>query len=53
MEKDSLHDDAARAYVEACAALDHAAALTVGTTAKAKDTDDMRALRQRCAANRH
>ena len=53
MEKDSLRDDAARAYVEACAALDHAAALTVGTTAKSKDTDEMRALRQRCAANRH
>ncbi len=48
MEKDSLRDDAARAYVEACAALDHAAALTVGTTAKSKDTDEMRALRQRC-----
>jgi len=53
MEKDSLRDDAARAYVEACAALDHAAALTVGTTPNSKDTDEIRALRQRCAANRH
>jgi len=53
MEKDSLRDDAARAYVEACAALDHASALTVETTAKSKDTDEIQALRQRCAANRH
>jgi tetratricopeptide (TPR) repeat protein len=57
MEKDSLRDDATRTYAEACAALDHAAALTpAAATAKTKPSDndeDIRALKQRCAAGRH
>jgi tetratricopeptide (TPR) repeat protein len=55
MEKDSLRDDAARTYAEACSALDHATALTPAAAAKTKsnDSDDIRALKQRCAAARH
>jgi tetratricopeptide (TPR) repeat protein len=53
MEKDSMREDAARTFAEACVALDHATALTTAeAAAKTKDSEGMQALRQRCSGSR-
>jgi tetratricopeptide (TPR) repeat protein len=53
MEKDSMREEAARTYGEACVALNHATALTTAeAAAKSKDTEEMQALRQRCSGGR-
>jgi tetratricopeptide (TPR) repeat protein len=53
MEKDSMREEAARTYAEACVALDHATALTTAEAAsKTKDSEGMRELRQRCSGAR-